>query len=53
MMVAEDIAKGSPKNSETAELAGGSASRGAVTLNHNHFKIPLLENLVMRSIRDA
>ena len=35
------------------ELAGSSAARGAVPLNYNHFKIPLLENLVMRAIRDA
>ena len=53
MSVAEDVAKGSVKNAETAKLAGGSASRGAVPLNFNHFKISLLENLVMRAIRDA
>jgi xanthine dehydrogenase YagS FAD-binding subunit len=53
MTVAEDIARGSPKDEETAKLAGGSAARGAAPLNYNHFKIPLLENLVMRAIRDA
>ena len=53
MFVAESIARGSEKNEETAKLAGSSASRGAVPLNYNHFKIPLLENLVMRSIRDS
>jgi xanthine dehydrogenase YagS FAD-binding subunit len=53
MLVAESIARGSEKNEETAKLAGSSASRGAVPLNYNHFKIPLLENLVMRSIRDS
>jgi xanthine dehydrogenase YagS FAD-binding subunit len=53
MTVAEDISKGSAKNEETAKLAGGSASRGAVPLNYNHFKISLVENLVMRAIRDA
>ena len=53
MSVAEDIAKGSAKDEETARLAGGSASRGAVPLNYNHFKISLLENLVMRAIRDS
>ena len=53
MLVAESIARGSEKNEETAILAGSSASRGAVPLNYNHFKIPLLENLVMRSIRDS
>ena len=53
MTVAEDIAKGSAKDEETAKLAGGTASRGAVPLNHNHFKISLIENLVMRAIRDS
>jgi len=53
MSVAEDIAKGNAKDEETAKLAGGSAARGAVPLNYNHFKISLLENLVMRAIRDA
>jgi xanthine dehydrogenase YagS FAD-binding subunit len=53
MTVAEDIARGSAKDEETANLAGGSASRGAAPLNHNHFKMPLLENLVTRAIRDA
>jgi xanthine dehydrogenase YagS FAD-binding subunit len=53
MLVAESIARGSEKNEKTAKLAGSSASRGAVPLNYNHFKIPLLENLVMRSIRDS
>lgn len=53
MTVAEDIATGSAKDEETAKLAGGSAARGAVPLNYNHFKITLLENLVMRAIRDS
>ncbi len=53
MRVAEEIAKGSAKDEETAKLAGGSASRGAVPLNYNHFKLSLIENLVMRAIRDA
>lgn len=50
MTVVENIVKGS---AETAELAGGAASRGATPLNFNHFKIPLLEKLVTRAIRDA
>ena len=33
------------------DLGGGAASRGATPLNYNHFKIPLLENLVKRAIR--
>jgi xanthine dehydrogenase YagS FAD-binding subunit len=53
LTVAEDIVKGSAQDEETAKLAGGSASRGATPLNYNQFKIPLLENLVTRAIRDA
>ncbi|MDH5346236.1 MAG: xanthine dehydrogenase family protein subunit M [Gammaproteobacteria bacterium] len=53
LTVVENIVKGSTKDAETATLAGGSASRGATPLNYNQFKIPLLENLVMRAIRDA
>jgi len=53
MTVVEDIVKGSAQDQETASLAGSSASRGATPLNFNHFKISLLENLVMRAIRDA
>jgi xanthine dehydrogenase YagS FAD-binding subunit len=53
LTVVENVVKGSQKNAETAKLAGGSASRGATALNYNEFKIPLLENLVLRAIRDA
>ena len=53
MTVVEDIVKGSAKDEETATLAGGAASRGATPLNFNHFKVPLLEKLVTRAIRDA
>ena len=53
MTVVEDIVKGSAQDQETASLAGSSASRGATPLNFNQFKISLLENLVMRAIRDA
>jgi xanthine dehydrogenase YagS FAD-binding subunit len=44
---------GQPKNEATATVAGQTAIRGATPLNFNHFKIPLLQNLVMRAIRDA
>lgn len=53
MKVVEEVVKGSPRNEETASLAASSAARGAVPLNYNHFKIPLMENLVKRAIRDA
>ncbi len=49
--VVEDIVRGSAANEETAELGAGAASRGASPLNYNHFKIPLMENLVKRAIR--
>ena len=49
----EAVVTGQPKSAETATLAGQSAVRGATPLNFNHFKIPLLQNLVTRAIRDA
>lgn len=49
--VVEDIVRGSVANEETAELGAGAASRGASPLNYNHFKIPLMENLVKKAIR--
>ena len=53
MTVVEDIVRGSAQDEETAELGGSAASRGASPLNYNHFKIPLLENLVKRAIRGS
>lgn len=53
LKVVEDIVRGSSRNAATADLAAGSAARGASPLNHNHFKIPLMENLVRRAIRDS
>ncbi len=47
------MVKGRQKNEETAALAGAAAVRGAKPLNYNHFKIPLMENLVKRAVRDA
>ena len=49
----EQVVRGQAKTAETASLAGQSAVRGATPLNFNHFKIPLLQNLVTRAIRDA
>ena len=51
--VVEDILRGGSRDEESAAVAGGAASRGATPLNYNHFKIPLMENLVRRAIRDA
>ncbi len=49
----EETVTGQPKNEDTATLAGKTASQGATPLNFNHFKIPLMENLVRRAIRDS
>jgi len=53
LSVVEGVVTGQAKNEATARLAGQSAVRGATPLNFNHFKIPLLQNLVTRAIRDA
>jgi xanthine dehydrogenase YagS FAD-binding subunit len=53
LTVVEEVVTGSAPDEETAALAGQAAVRGATPLNFNHFKIPLLENLVKRAIRDA
>jgi xanthine dehydrogenase YagS FAD-binding subunit len=49
----EDSVRGEAPTQETAELAGKTAIWGARPLNYNHFKIPLLKNLVQRAIRTA
>ena len=49
----EDIARGSVQDGDTAELAASTAARGATPLNFNDFKVPLMQNLVMRAIRDS
>ena len=51
--VVEQVVTGSAPDEATAALAGQAAVRGATALNYNHFKIPLLENLVKRAIRDS
>ena len=42
---------GSPRNEDTAKRAAALASAGAQPLAFNQFKIPLMENLVLRAIR--
>ena len=42
--------RGRPRNLETAKMAGGLAVRGAEALQFNAYKVPLMRNLVMRSI---
>jgi len=53
LKVVEQLLVGSPQSEEVATLAGKTAVQGATTLNFNHFKIPLMESLVRRAIRDA
>jgi xanthine dehydrogenase YagS FAD-binding subunit len=53
LKVVEQAVIGSPQNEEVAQLAGKTAVQGATPLNFNHFKIPLMENLVRRAIRDS
>jgi len=53
LTVVEDVITGQPRSEALAGLAGQAAVRGATPLNFNHFKIPLLENLVRRAIRDV
>jgi xanthine dehydrogenase YagS FAD-binding subunit len=49
----EQLVTGSEKNEDVATRAGKLAVEGATTLNFNQFKVPLMENLVRRAIRDA
>jgi xanthine dehydrogenase YagS FAD-binding subunit len=46
----EDAVGGKPPSAETGELAGRLAVRGAVPLQFNAYKIPLMRNLVKRAI---
>ncbi len=51
MRAVERAIRGQTRSEELAEAAGAIASRGAEPLNFNHFKIPLMENLVKRAVR--
>jgi xanthine dehydrogenase YagS FAD-binding subunit len=46
----EDAVRGKPANAATGEMAGKLAVRGAVPLQFNAYKIPLMRNLVKRAI---
>jgi xanthine dehydrogenase YagS FAD-binding subunit len=46
----EDYVRGKPATPATGELAGKLAVRGAVPLQFNAYKIPLMRNLVKRAI---
>ncbi len=47
----EDSLRGEKISEETAELAGQTAIWGAKPLNYNHYKVPLMKNLVKRAVR--
>ena len=49
----EDLIRGRVPNESTAAEAGELAAHGAKPLNYNHFKIPLVKNLVARAVRSA
>ena len=49
----EALVRGRSPDEETAKLAGAAAVEGARPLNFNHFKIPLMENLVKRAVQNA
>jgi xanthine dehydrogenase YagS FAD-binding subunit len=46
----EDSVRGKPRNSDTGEAAGKLAVQGAIPLQFNAYKIPLMRNLVKRAI---
>jgi xanthine dehydrogenase YagS FAD-binding subunit len=46
----EDAVRGQPRNAATGEMAGKLAVQGAVPLQFNGYKIPLMRNLVKRAI---
>ena len=47
----ESAVRGKTLSEESAESVAALASAGAVPLNYNHFKLPLMENLVRRAMR--
>lgn len=52
-IAAEDAVRGREVNEETAAQAGDIAINGVRPLAHNGYKVTLLRNLVMRSVRGA
>jgi len=49
----ESAVRGMPPNTVTGEMAGKMAVRGAVPLQFNAYKIPLMKNLVKRAVGGA
>jgi xanthine dehydrogenase YagS FAD-binding subunit len=50
LKVVEDAVQGKPPNATTGEMAGKLAVQGAVPLQFNVYKIPMMRNLVKRAI---
>lgn len=50
---AEAVVAGRPPSAETGREAGEAAVQDARALRHNDYKIALMRNLIMRSVRDA
>ncbi len=50
LKLVEDAVRGKPRNATTGEMAGKLAVQGAVPLQFNAYKIPLMRNLVKRAI---
>lgn len=46
----EQAIRGRARNQETADAVASLASQGAKPLNYNHFKMPLMDNLVKRAL---
>jgi len=46
----EDLVRGKPATASTGEMAGQKAVHGAIPLQFNAYKIPLMRNLVKRAI---
>src|SRR6185503_11285074 len=49
----EQAVIGQPQNEDTALIAGRIAAQGATPVQYNGYKIPLMENLVRRAVRDS
>lgn len=47
----ENAARGKSLSDESADAVAALASQGTKPLNYNHFKLPLMENLVRRAMR--
>ena len=50
---AESVVAGQKVDAKLAEVAGAASTRGAKALNYNGYKIPLMQKLITRAVRDA